>query len=381
MCSYFAMFPPALANVMVQWLSEPGDVVYDPFSGRGTVPLEARRLGRVAVAADLSPLAVTLSRAKSSSVSSAEVAARLAELETACRRARPRINNVPPHIAMLFSQRTLRQLLALRLRLDIGQDEDAFVMGMLLGIMHLNADSQGRPRGLSIAMPNTFAMAPNYVRRYIDEHRLEPPEVDVFGALRRRLEDLAPDSVGGPSGRTYLRDATLRSPAQLDGRVRLLLSSPPYLNVIKYAKFNWVRLWMLRHDPKAVDAKLMASASLDKYLPFLCETLRAQAPAMRADGLACLVIGDVRREAGNLRLAEIVSDTLSAKTGWKTLGIVADELPQDRKVSRIWGTRKGRATRTDRLLLLRPPSGTADLPRVPEIDWCIERSRREVACC
>jgi hypothetical protein len=371
MCSYFAMFPPALATVLIQWLSVPGDVVYDPFSGRGTVPLEARRLGRYAFASDLNSMAVVLTRAKTSAAASSSVASRLDELESACYRARPRVGNVPPHISMLFSPKTLRQLLALRTRLDTTQDEDAFIMGMLLGVLHLNADSEGRPRGLSISMPNTFAMAPNYVRKYIDEHRLTPPEADVFALLRRRLKSLDPDSVGGTPGRTVLRDATHRCLGDLDGRVRLLLSSPPYLDVIKYAKFNWVRMWMLRQDPKLVDSRLMASASLTKYVSFLCATLDAQAPAMREDGIACLVIGDVRRDFDNLRLGEVVADALEARTGWRKLAIVADELPQDRKVSRIWGVRKGRATRTDRLLLLRPPGGTADLPDVPEIGWAL----------
>lgn len=369
MCSYFAMLPNSTVNVLVQWLSSPGDLVYDPFSGSGKVPLEARRLGRGAVGADLNPLAVTLTRAKLADVDSEMILQRLEDLELACEDARPHLWRVPSHIRMLFSDFTLGQLLALRTRLDVRRGDDAFIMGMLLGILHLNATKDGTPRGLTVSMPNTFAMAPGYVSRYIDEHELAAPDVDVFERLRARLATLDPDSVGGTPGGCIHRSAVQRSPKYLDGRTRLLLSSPPYLNVIKYAKFNWVRMWMLGHDPKVVDAKLMTSASLDKYMSFLCATLDAQAPAMRADGIACLVIGDVRREDGNLRLGELVAEAVEARTGWRRLAIVADELPEDRKVSRIWGSRKGKATKTDRLLLLRPPGGNAELPDVPAIDW------------
>ena len=224
---------------------------------------------------------------------------------------------------------------------------------------------------MTVSMPNTFAMAPGYIRNYISQHGLRAPDVDVFRRLRERLAVLAPDTVGGLAGESILRDATRRSPQHLDGRVSLLLSSPPYLDVIKYAKFNWIRLWVLGHEPKRVDARLMSSASLDKYVSFLCATLEAQAPAMRKDGIACLVIGDVRRDEGSLRLAELVADAVEARTEWRRLAIVGDELPEDRKVSRIWGARKGRATKTDRLLILRPPGGTAELPAVPEIDWAL----------
>src|SRR6266545_5048070 len=64
LCSYFAMFPPQIANVFVRWLTAPGDSVYDPFSGRGTVPLEAVLLGRRGLGSDANPLAVALTQAK-----------------------------------------------------------------------------------------------------------------------------------------------------------------------------------------------------------------------------------------------------------------------------------------------------------------------------
>src|SRR2546429_5326618 len=64
MCSYMAMFPPSMPHVFIDWLTEQGDVVYDPFSGRGTVPLEAGLMGRVGLGSDANPLAWVLTAAK-----------------------------------------------------------------------------------------------------------------------------------------------------------------------------------------------------------------------------------------------------------------------------------------------------------------------------
>ena len=47
--------------------------------------------------------------------------------------------------------------------------------------------TNGATRGLSISMPNTFAMAPGYVSDYIKKHGLVAPNVDVFQMLRKRL--------------------------------------------------------------------------------------------------------------------------------------------------------------------------------------------------
>ena len=64
LCSYQGKLKPAIAHFLVAWFTDPGARVLDPMAGVGTIPLEARRLGRVAIANDLSPLATSVARAK-----------------------------------------------------------------------------------------------------------------------------------------------------------------------------------------------------------------------------------------------------------------------------------------------------------------------------
>lgn len=44
--SYRACFKPQLPRFFIERLTRPGDIVYDPFMGRGTTLLEAAHLGR-----------------------------------------------------------------------------------------------------------------------------------------------------------------------------------------------------------------------------------------------------------------------------------------------------------------------------------------------
>src|SRR5215212_4229707 len=83
MCSYLASFPAALAHAFIARYSRPGDVVLDPFGGRGTAPLQAIAEGRIGVGNDLNPLAQILTAAKVEPGLPAETRTRVAALRLA----------------------------------------------------------------------------------------------------------------------------------------------------------------------------------------------------------------------------------------------------------------------------------------------------------
>ncbi|MEA2445776.1 MAG: hypothetical protein QOJ12_3068 [Thermoleophilales bacterium] len=369
LCSYFAMFPPQMATVFIRWMTSPGDTVFDPFAGRGTVPLEAILQGRRGLGADANPLAHALTRAKVKVPSAASVAGRLRQLNTSYKRTEVDTGQVPDDIRMLYSASTLRQLVFLRDKLRSTGYIDPFITGLVLGMLHANHSGSGATRGFSISMPNTFAMAPGYVREYIARKGLVAPDVDVFEMLRARAERYGLPERAITTGQSWLHDATRPAPRAVRvARPKLIFTSPPYLEVIKYGKYNWVRLWFLKADAKAVDAGLMSSSSLSRYVDFITKVLRQMKTTVADDGFVCLVIGDVRRGDEELNLAGKVWRLAAEPEGWYCHGIIADGVPTGHKVSRIWKDNEGRATKTDRVLVLSPSSDVA-LPKLEAIDW------------
>ena len=77
--SYRACFKPQLPRFFIQRLTKPGEVVYDPFMGRGTTVIETALLGRVPYGCDINPLSIFLTRPRLEPPSVEEVAARLHE--------------------------------------------------------------------------------------------------------------------------------------------------------------------------------------------------------------------------------------------------------------------------------------------------------------
>lgn len=70
---YPARFSPLFARAAIEAFSKPGDVILDPFMGGGTTLVEARALGRHAIGADISSLAVFLSRVKTAPLPEADL--------------------------------------------------------------------------------------------------------------------------------------------------------------------------------------------------------------------------------------------------------------------------------------------------------------------
>lgn len=72
--SFPAKFPPQLPRKFIAALTAPGDLVLDPMMGSGTTVLEAFLSGRYGLGFDIDPLAVMLSRVKTTPISTEQTA-------------------------------------------------------------------------------------------------------------------------------------------------------------------------------------------------------------------------------------------------------------------------------------------------------------------
>ncbi len=416
MCSYLASFPAALSHAFIARYSRPGDVVLDPFSGRGTTPLQACAEGRVGGGNDLNPLAHLLTAAKVDPPTRAETATRVATLRLGWARdaadwdalagaviadpASARVpvaggrdapaagsEAVPAEVALAFHRRTLGQLLYVRSVLHAGERVDRFLLAALTGILHGKS-----PTYLSEIMPNTFSMAPRYVRDFVAKTGFQSPERDVFACLELKLRRL--DRQPAPPTRGFAllgdaRDAGVRFHEALRARslpaqARLVVTSPPYLRVVKYGYYNWLRTWLLGVDAHEIDATLDDAHHRSPYLAFLREVLASLRHVLTDDAVVVLVIGDVevdrgKRLVGGVGLAEAAWEGSAEPEGYRLAGIALDDVAAHRKMTKLWGSEAGQATKTDRILVLgageagrrRAVSG-ASLP----VDWTWPRRLR-----
>ncbi|RXJ81039.1 DNA methyltransferase [Arcobacter sp. F2176] len=386
MTAYLAMFPPSLPNYFIENFSKKNDLVFDPFSGRGTTIFEACRLGRIGIGNDLNPLAVCLTKAKANlPLNIKNIHKRINELEK--RYIKPDTNNISEDIKILYDEETtLAQLIYLKKELSKKKKIDNFILAILTGLMHGKQRKDGSSIYCSIDMPNTFSMSPNYIKNFVKKHGLTKPKQNVFNLIKNRVETILKETTNTidqqnsfKSLKNYVKgycfnaDA-IKSSAKIKSKygkesVKLIVTSPPYLKVINYGKYNWIRLWLLDEDIEKVDKNvgiyhktqkqnLSDNLSLVKYALYMQDLFNSWNEILKKDGYAFVVIGDVNEGKGEtLNLAQETWNLIQKNGGCKLnlMNIITDNLNENGevKVTKIWGNKKGKATEVDRIMILK----------------------------
>lgn len=295
------MFPESFAEHQIALFTEPGDLVLDPFSGRGTTVFQALMMGRAAAATDINPVAYCISRAKGTPPTEDVALYRISELRRVwssqdhASLASER-RELPTFFGRAFFWTTLEQLLFLRRALRWEDDAlDCFIAALCLGSLHGDRDKS--PHYFSNQMPRTISPKPAYSLRFWRERDLWPHKRDVFKILQQRVSFRL--AKGVPTGEGVVKRCDVRDAAQQlpehRGLVRLVCTSPPYFNVTDYEEDQWLRLWFLGGAPHPTYQQVSTDdrhTRKHEYWRFLSEAWQGIAPLVK-DGavLACRMGG------------------------------------------------------------------------------------------
>jgi hypothetical protein len=297
LCPYFAMFPEAFAERWIGELTKPGDLVLDPFCGRGTMPFQALLMGRRAVGSDINPVAYCITRAKTNAPTVASLRSRITRLEGeySPRSHEAKTDTLPDFYHHAYDPGTLGQVLYLRSRLRWAEsDVDCMLAALMLGALH--GESARSPSYLSNQMPRTISTKPDYSVRYWKKRRLLPPRRDAFTLLRDRA------SYRYASDRPDLRASVAcadvrdlpREGAVAAGSVKAAITSPPYLDVTNFEEDQWLRLWFLGGPPHPTRGRISTDDrhySLDGYWGLIADTWRTLGQLLAPSGHVLMRLG------------------------------------------------------------------------------------------
>lgn len=245
-CPYFAMFPEDFVTKQLLAYTQRGDTVFDPFCGRGTTVFESLLNGRNASGVDINPVAACIAGAKADAPRLNSAQTRLNQLNEALAAAPDIVEPEGEFFRACFHEKTLRQLLFLRQELQWKDSRvDRFIAAVILGALH--GESHKTANCLSNRMPRTISTKPDYSVRWWMAKGLTPPERDAFEIAANLAAYRLAAERPGLRGDVKLRDAreAKRAFPRLEKQVKLIVTSPPYLDTTDYSEDQWLRLWFL----------------------------------------------------------------------------------------------------------------------------------------
>lgn len=360
-CSYIAMYPAKLVNKLIQAYTKEGDLIYDPFSGRGTTLLEARLLNRKAYASDLNPLSYVITKSKTHSLDINNIFSKIEQLEKEYSASKISIDwKDYDYMKTYFSDSVYKQLCFLKENLGKKWEtldyKDTFILACLLGILHGPSRKDGTSLFLSISMSNTNSMSKNYVDSYVKRHSLNfPKNENIFEKLREKVKKTFSDfklysRKKYPVGKMKICNALDCHKNFGDTEFDCIITSPPYLNIFNYTRENWIRLWLLGFNKSDLnkEIKLDDNNSYEQYKTFIANFMDSAYKALKSDGKLIMIIGDVENKYKFLSLWNEIKNNVK----FKLVDSCKDKRANN-KSTRKNGIKSGKATKVDNICLFR----------------------------
>ena len=349
--SYRACFKPQLPEFFIARLTEPGDGVYDPFMGRGTTPLQAMLMGRRPLGNDINPLSQVLLAPRLNPPTIEQITERLESIDLS------RAAEIYDDLLHFYHKDTLREIIALKEYLlrkeESGSMDNVESWIRMVAINRLTGHSSGffsvysLPPNQAVSVKRQKKI--NLQRNQIPEYRAIKPR--ILKKSKSLLKDwYGNDSghvVGGMLGILSATDSKKVSEIP-DDSASLVVTSPPFLDVVDYQGDNWLRCWFIGVDSGEINiSQHRKIIEWERTMTeVLCDLKRIVVPG----GYIAFEVGEIR--GGEILLEDNVL-RCGIRAGLEPIIIIINQ-QKFTKTANAWGvtnTKKG--TNTHRIVLFK----------------------------
>jgi len=342
--SYRACYKPQLPRFFIDIFTEEGNVVYDPFAGRGTTLIEAALMNRNIVGNDVNPLSRLLTEPRLNIPKMAEIEERLNEIE---------FNQLEAgiDISMFFHKDTEAEIVSLKNQLQ-HSDVDNWIR--MVATNRLTGHSAGFFSGYTL--PPNQAASQNSQQVINSRLGLTPPYKNTkeiimkkSKSLQRNLSSELIEKLRKIGASAVLSSEDSRETSHIqDCSINLTVTSPPFLNIVRYADDNWLRCWFNDIDIAEVEKKISLCRNVESWSNLMSSVFEELYRITVSGGWVAFEVGEVNN--GKIELDEYVVP-LGVKSGFDCAGVMVNS--QDfTKTSNIWGINNMRTgTNTNRIVL------------------------------
>ena len=293
--TYPRSFKPGLAQYFLRKYTNLGDVVCDPFCGRGTVALEAALMGRYVVASDVSLVAEAITKAKIAPAELAEIVLGLQQ----CDLKKPvSLNSYTDCFSQFFEIETYRELLSLREYLRGKNDPiTRFITYITLGILH------GHTSGYlsSYTLPQ-ISISPSAQKELNNKRHKGAEYRAILPRILRKASSLLRDgelnSLNSLANSHIVNRADARDLFFIsDGSIDAIITSPPAPGE-SHGSSMWLKEWFLG-ERESFDPQQQTESyqTINEWNLLMKGTLEEGARVLRSGGRCILEIKEPNHEA------------------------------------------------------------------------------------
>jgi len=346
--SYRACYKPQLPRFFIDIFTKKGDIIYDPFAGRGTTLIEAALMCRNIVSNDVNPLSVILTQPRLKIPSIDEISNRLDEIDFESLEA-------DIDLSMFFDKKTEYEIVSLKNKL-VNSDVDNWIR--MVSTNRLTGHSAGFFSGYTL--PPNQATSQNSQKSINDRLGIVPPYKNTKeiilkkskSLLRNITSKLRSDLRKISSAAVFSSFDSRRTSHISDNSINLTVTSPPFLNIVRYADDNWLRCWFNNIDVSEVESKISLCRTVESWSELMSSVFDELYRVTIPGGWVAFEVGEVNN--GKIKLDENVVP-LGLDSGFVCAGIMVNS--QDfTKTSNIWGVSNMKTgTNTNRIVLFHKP--------------------------
>jgi hypothetical protein len=351
--SYRACFKPQLPRFFIGHLTRKGDIVYDPFSGRGTTAIEAALMGRDVIANDSNPLSRILTEPRFFPPELSLIEKRLAAV--------PAKNETADiDLSMFYHPDTEKEIQSLRVYLmnrKSGCRDD--MIDRWIAMVATN-----RLTGHSTGFFSVYTLPPNQAVSQKSQQRInlrrrqEPVYRDTrriilnkSRSLLRLLSDTDKKNLVRAGKKAVLLTGDARNTPEIrDASVQLTVTSPPFLDIVQYRQDNWLRCWFNGLDSDAIGKRITMARTSGEWTRVMGAVFDELYRITRPGGYVAFEVGEVRKKT--IRLEEYVVP-LGIAAGFACPCVIINQ-QHFTKTSNIWGVgNMASGTNTNRIVVFK----------------------------
>ncbi len=350
--SYRACFKPQLPKFFIERLTLPGDAVYDPFAGRGTTLIESALLGRVPIGCDINPLSSIMTLPRLNPPTIDQVADRLSHIEL------EDVDEYPEELLVFYHPETLKQICALKKSLTKkeknGEPDQVDQWIRLVALSRLTGHSSGF---FSVyTLPPNQAVSVDSQKKINEKRNQEPPLRNIKNNILKKTRTLLKDC--DDQIRKILRYASNQArfltqpsdsiPEIASNSVSLVVTSPPFLDVVNYAQDNWLRCWFCGIDPATVPITM--ARKVEQWQREMTKVFLELKRVLKPGGHIAFEVGEVRH--GKIKLEEAVIPCGIEAGLTPMLVLINDQ--KFTKTANVWGVdNRKKGTNTNRVVVFK----------------------------